>query len=349
MDSLQELISQIRAAWPPQRFQGVGVVVGLSGGADSTALLIALAELAQSSDPCSCQEPAVALPHQSQGCLQPQGFLIAAHFNHGLRGDESDADEQFSNDLAQRLNLPFVSQRAKSLCQDEATMSAQRMQFLVDTAKQHGARYIALAHSLDDNVETVLHHLMRGTGPAGLCGIGSPRNIDADLVLVRPMLSISRESIRSALRRCGQPWREDSSNDSIHYSRNWIRHELLPLIESRYPAAVAAIDRAIQGQRTWRDSIDGLAEDWLEQHQIEMSPTTFRISPETDIAILIAAMQMHWDRSGWARGAMSRDHWGRLAEVFQGSEATRFQLPGGVEVSCDENQVILVGVQASAD
>jgi len=237
---LQELISQIGSAWPPQRFRDVGVVVGLSGGADSTALLIALGKLADTPSP------------------KPTGFLVAAHFNHGLRGQESDADQQFSADLAQQLGIRFATARSMSHstsqstaqstkpCSDEATMSAQRMQFLTETAKQHGARYVALAHSLEDNVETVLHHLMRGTGPAGLCGIGSPRSVDDDLVLVRPMLEISRDKIRAALQSIGQTWREDSSNAATHYSRNWIRHELLPLNQTLYPAAIPAIDRAIQ-------------------------------------------------------------------------------------------------------
>ncbi|KAA1261758.1 tRNA(Ile)-lysidine synthase [Rubripirellula obstinata] len=303
------------------------MVVGISGGADSTALLISLARM-------------MADLHQQN---RHAGFLIAAHFNHGLRGPESDADQQFSSELAEQWGIQFVSARSTQPCQDEATMSAQRMEFLIDTAKQNGARYIALAHSLDDNVETVLHQLMRGTGPAGLCGIGGTRSVDDDLVLVRPMLRISRDRIRAALQEAGQPWREDSSNASVQYSRNWIRHELIPLIQTRYPAAVPAIDRAIQGQKTWRTTIDAHAENWIQQHQLATSPATFRRDTNTDAAILIAAMQRHWKESGWPRGSMTRDHWQRLAKAFQGKEKTvpRFDLPGGVEVQVLDDQVIL--------
>lgn len=329
----------------------MGVVVGISGGADSTALLIALAQLSGKQLPGNHQLPGnqLATDTANTSANQHSGFLIAAHFNHGLRGDESDADQQFSSDLAKRLGIQFASAQSSQPCHDEATMSALRMAFLIDTAKQHGARYIALAHSLDDNVETVLHHLMRGTGPAGLCGIGSPRNVDDDLVLVRPMLGISRDQIRSSLRSTGQSWREDSSNASVHYSRNWIRHELIPLIQSRYPSAVPAIDRAIQGQKSWRSAIDSLAETWIDQHQTKSSPATFRRDSATEAAILIAAMQLHWHRSAWGRGAMKREHWQRIADAFrpteplQGTQIARFDLPGGVAVQMTDEHIILHG------
>lgn len=342
------------------------MVVGISGGADSTALLVALSQIMlEGVFPVVdlVQDPVAkgSLTRPTANRNRQNGFLIAAHFNHALRGQESDADQQFVFDLAKQLGVQFVSARSTQPCQDEATMGAQRMKFLIDTAKEQGARYIALAHSLDDNVETVLHQLMRGTGPAGLCGIGNPRNIDEDLVLVRPMLGVSRDRIRTALQKAGQTWREDSSNANVHYSRNWIRHELIPLIQSRYPAAVPAINRAIEGQKTWRSTIDSLAEHWIDQHQLATSPATFRRNTEADVAIVIAAMQQHWTRSGWPRGSMTRDHWLRLAKVFLGSNMTdhlaenhlvgktdsetsssRFDLPAGVQVHVLEDRIILL-------
>jgi tRNA(Ile)-lysidine synthase len=325
-DSMRSLTNDVQSVWPVDRFQNVGVVLGLSGGADSVALLLILTRLL------------------GRVREQASGFLVAAHFNHGLRGAESDQDESFCRDLASRLNIRFETDHAETLCRDEATMSADRMGFLVQVAKRHGARYLTLAHSMDDNVETVLHHLMRGTGPAGLCGIGSPRNLDGDLVLVRPMLSVRRQAIRSALRAAGQSWREDSSNDNTDYRRNWIRHELIPQIQSQYPNAVDAIDRAIQGQRSWRSTIDNLADQWIDDNQFKVAGPQFRRFTGAAEPVLIAAMQRHWTRSGWPRGAMTRDHWQRLAIVLESdcvsdtdsnageSHLQRFQLPGGIDV-----------------
>ena len=101
----------------------------------------------------------------------------------------------------------------------------------------------------------MLHHLLRGTGPAGLTGINHTRSIGTDLVLYRPLITASRLEIRTALNEVEQSWREDSSNQQLHYQRNWIRHELIPTIERRYPHAVDAINRAVQdngnGEASW--------------------------------------------------------------------------------------------------
>ena len=362
-----KMIEQIQKVWPPERFCQVGIVVGVSGGADSTALLVALAQCFQER---GFQERGIQdsdLQQQGSRSEPPsaKGFLVAAHFNHGLRGEESDEDQRFVQSLAQQSGAAFISGRTQDRCHDEATMSAQRMQFLISTAKQQGARYIALAHSLDDNVETVLHHLMRGTGPAGLCGIGSPRNIDEDLVLIRPMLSIQRTTIRDALHQRGQTWREDSSNQSRDYSRNWIRHELIPLMESRYPDATDAIERAIQGQRGWRKTIDQMAADWIDHHRISEAPkdasavirqeTVFRRNPqvdpaadiEADSAIVIAAMQIQWAQADWPRGSMTREHWLRLADTIRSTGDQRYSLPGGIHVVATDHEIRLNPKSAS--
>lgn len=333
---LQTLIDQVESAWPVDRFRDVGVVLGLSGGADSVALLIALTQLLQRVSP------------------HARGFLVAAHFNHGLRGDESDRDEAFCRDLAASLGIDFESDKTQRSCHDEATMRSDRMRFLVQVAKRRGARYLTLAHSLDDNVETVLHHLMRGTGPAGLCGIGSPRDLDEDLVLVRPLLSVRRQAIRSAMQSAGQSWREDSSNDHTDYRRNWIRHELIPKMQQQYPVAVEAIDRAIQGQRSWRSTIDDLADRWIDENRITGADHRFRRFSGATEAVLVAAMQIYWTRCDWPRGAMTQNHWQRLAGVLRDDQVCdgpdsdvsdphtqRFQLPGGIDVVAYGSQLTL--------
>ena len=332
-----QLLALAAANWPPRRWRDVGIVIGCSGGADSVALLRLMADI------------------RVHGDSVPRGFLIAAHFNHRLRGQESDDDQQFVDDLANELGVAFHSARTTSEETSEAALRTERMKFLIETAKTTGARYVAVAHSADDNAETVLHHLLRGTGPAGLAGIGNTRPIDRDLVLMRPLLNASRQHIREALRSISQTWREDSSNSEVHYQRNWIRQQLLPLIETRYPHAVDAINRAIDGQREWRSFVDRRAKEWLDEHHLaitqpgpETRPETNLISlsrdDSTDRVVVVAAMQKLWTEVGWPRGEMSREHWTRLAQTIRSNTFDRYSLPGRVDIDATKS-VILLSVQ----
>ncbi|MDG2222473.1 MAG: tRNA lysidine(34) synthetase TilS [Rubripirellula sp.] len=325
-DPWQVLLGEVRRAWPVRRWQGVGVVVGCSGGADSVGLLTMLAELRR--------DVAVA----------PTGFLVAAHFNHGVRGAESDRDQQFVQQLAQRLGLRYACRSGDGAAADEAGMRQQRVDFLTETAQRMGARYVALAHSADDNIETVLHHLLRGTGPNGLTGIRSFRPLGTDLVLVRPLLQLRREQIRDGLRANKQLWCEDSSNQNADFRRNWIRHQVMPLIQEQFPKAGDAILRAIDGQCQWSDVIQRSAEQWIASHQVRAAPLTLdcdRGCPETPGAILVSACQRLWDQYAWPRQEMSQRHWKRLATAIQTGAPARFSLPGGIDVVVDAKQIIL--------
>ena len=328
--SWSRLLDLVSANWATHRWRDVGIVIGCSGGADSVALLRLMAEL------------------RTQGNNLPRGFLIAAHYNHALRGSESDDDQQFVQKLAKDLGLRFQTTRSQSEETSEAVLRSMRMQFLTDTAHASGARYIAVAHSADDNAETVLHHLLRGTGPAGLTGINHTRSIGTDLVLYRPLITASRLEIRTALKEVEQPWREDSSNQQLHYQRNWIRHELIPTIEHRYPHAVDAINRAVSGQREWRSLVDHLAQTWLDRHRIEhrctgvqQNEVPLKRDHSTDRVVIISAMQNLWTNMKWARGAMARNHWCRLANTMNSQTLERYSLPGPVDVNATQQVIIL--------
>jgi tRNA(Ile)-lysidine synthase len=332
------LLNEIARQWPTERWRDLGVVVGCSGGADSVGLLCALASLRRQASQSVVEEAGFNEP----GSYEPRGFLIAAHFNHRLRGEASEADQAFVEHLAQQLGTDFQAGAAVIPHADEAAMRSDRLQFLIDVAHARGARYIALAHSADDNVETVLHHLLRGTGPAGLCGIGSPLPIDEDLVLIRPLLSSRREQIRAALTDQGIAWREDASNLDPAYRRNWIRHHLIPLIQTEYPSGVEAIERAIQGQRSWRVMIDRSANHWLEQHLQSVEPLVLSRDETVEPAIAIAAAQQLWRRREWPRGDMTLDHWQRIAQTIAGNQPERYTLPGGIDVVALNDHVRLL-------
>ena len=200
---------------------GDTLIVALSGGADSTLLLDLLTRL-----------PGYAL------------HLVAAHLNHCLRGAESDADEEFCRRLAARHAIPFESRRidvgsmasASGLNLEDAGRRA-RILFLDEIREERGAAVVVLAHHADDQAETVLMRLLRGSGMTGLSGMAY-RNSRG---YVRPLLDVTRSEIEQYLRRCSLEWREDASNSDPAYLRNRIRHQLLPLLETYNPAIRSAL------------------------------------------------------------------------------------------------------------
>jgi tRNA(Ile)-lysidine synthase len=213
--------------------RGEVVVVGVSGGADSVFLVLTLAELA----------PALALR------------LHVAHLDHGWRGAESAADAAFVRDLAARLGLPFhaerlaaAGRRAGASGSPEDRARRARYAFFRDVCRQTGARVVATGHTQDDQVETVLLGLVRGSGLLGLSGMAwrAPLPVpDAEgLIVVRPLLGVPREAIRVALRARGESWREDATNADLSLPRNRLRAQVIPLLESISPGFRPALLRS---------------------------------------------------------------------------------------------------------
>jgi len=203
---------------------GDKIVVAFSGGADSMALLDILARLA-------------AFPLQ----------LVLAHMNHCLRGDESDGDELFAMNMAQKYALPLEISRVdvkalaaeQKLSLEEAGRNARRTYFH-KVCEKHSAVAVVLGHHRDDQAETVLLRLIRGAAGSGLTGM-QPKS--AVSVFVRPLLCLSRAEIEAYLRKGRLPWREDSSNSDSKFMRNRIRHELLPLLRSYNPEITECLNQ----------------------------------------------------------------------------------------------------------
>ncbi len=199
---------------------GQAVLVGVSGGPDSVALLAVLRELARRPDRAY--------------------RLSAAHLDHGLR-DSGEADAGFVADLAGRWDIPCVVERrevrgaaAAERLSVEAAARKVRYDFLAEAARRRGATAVAVGHHADDNVETVLYRIVRGTHLRGLSGIPAKRPLGAGgLQLVRPLLAARREEIEAYCRRQQLTWRIDETNADAAYRRNFIRHELLPLLRER--------------------------------------------------------------------------------------------------------------------
>lgn len=216
--------------------QGDRIAVGVSGGADSVALLRFLA------------------------ALRPQfGWdLLVCHIHHGLRGAEADRDECFVRALAEQLGLPCAVSRidaaALALRDHISVEEAGRMAryaFFAQTTGEGGR--IATAHTLDDSIETVLMNLVRGTGLRGLCGIPRIRGN-----IVRPLLDCTRAEVEDYLGALGQPYCTDSTNLTDDYTRNRIRHDILPRLcelNPNFPGAMARMLPRLAAQQALTDCL----------------------------------------------------------------------------------------------
>lgn len=221
---------------------GSRAVVGVSGGADSVALLHALAALAP----------------------QRRWRLLAVHVDHQLR-DGSGEDARFVQQLAERLGVPSAVERrdVTAACRAggwslEDGARRLRHEALRDAARRFSASAIALAHTADDQAETVLLRLLRGTGLTGLAAM-APKRVWGDVAVIRPLLGISRGEVVAYLESAGMRWREDPSNTDRRFARNKVRHELLPALEAFNPSICDALRQLADQSRADSDFLDAQA------------------------------------------------------------------------------------------
>jgi tRNA(Ile)-lysidine synthase len=289
-------------------------VVAVSGGADSVALLRALAD-----------EPA-----------NPD--LVVAHLNHRMRGTESDADAAFVAGLCSHLPRRTESiDVAATAAGDNLEDTARRVRydFLARVAREAGAGWVATAHTLDDQAETVLHRLIRGTGLRGLRGIAESRELVPAVRLLRPMLTLSRAEVIAYLRAISQSWREDATNRDPAFTRNRIRHELVPLLRSFNPEIEDALGRtAAQADEVYA-GIEQVAAALLHAVERPRAGRTVVLDlAGLDTVVPHAVREfLHyvWKREGWPRGGMTLEHWRRAADVARGKAPAR-DLPGGIRI-----------------
>jgi len=203
-------------------YPGMRIAVACSGGADSVALLRALLE--------------------KRGAL---GLVLSiAHMNHGIRGAEADADQAFVEALAVRFDLPIRNRRVDTPASAEAKHqgleeAARRLRYAWFRELLAGgdADAVVTAHTLDDEAETVLHRLIRGAWTEGLGGIFPALELDPKQpgLILRPFLATTRREIEAWIGQIGQPWREDATNLDTAFTRNRIRHQLLPALAEYNP------------------------------------------------------------------------------------------------------------------
>ncbi len=323
---------RVAAAWPPDQWRDVAVVVAVSGGGDSVALLRALARLHD------------ATP----------GRLVVAHFNHRWRGTESDEDEAFVRRLADQCEVdcevgrndsPAVS-RGDGL---EAVARHQRYRFLREVSDRVGARFVATAHTADDQVETILHRIVRGTGLAGLAGIPRIRLLSPLTTVVRPLLRLKRCEVQRYLEDLQQSVRTDSSNTLVEFTRNRIRHQLLPALERDYnPRVAEAVQRLGDLARQAQHVLDALVASLHTRCVTRAATGQVRVECESlrDQApflvreLLIAV----WREQHWPLRDMSGTKWSELCRLVHSPPGTRQVVifPGQVRAECTGHAIELM-------
>jgi tRNA(Ile)-lysidine synthase len=288
-------------------------VVAVSSGADSVALVCALA-----ADP-------------------PNGGLIVAHLNHQLR-EAATGDAEFVARLLPSLPHQVESIDVRAHAQGdnlEATARRVRYDFLARVAQAARSGWVATGHTLDDQAETVLHRLIRGSGLRGLRGIAPFRELVPGVRLVRPLLTVSRREVIEYLHAIGQAWREDETNRDPAFTRNRIRYELLPLLRTFNPGIADVLGRlACQAEETFAE-IEAAATELLRAAELPRVGSVCvldrRRMADAAASLVREGMNILWTRENWPRGDLTANHWDRVVAVVHG-ESPAWDLPGGIRI-----------------
>ena len=222
--------------------RGGEVLVAVSGGADSVALLTSLCEIRD----------------------RMELKISAIHVNHNLRGEESDRDERFVVSLCEKLHVPLVVESVDilSLCKktgESTELCARKVRY--NLFAKHAKEFIATAHTADDNAETVIYNLCRGTGIKGICGIPPVRDN-----IVRPLIDCTRQDILNYLHAIGQEYVTDSTNLGDEYTRNKIRHNIIPELLKINPSFPVAVRRASASAREDSEFIETEAKQIVDDY-----------------------------------------------------------------------------------
>ncbi len=340
-----------------------GILLAVSGGVDSVLLLHATAELLTT---CA-------------------GRVVVAHVNHRLRGDESEADAEFVAALAQQRGLPFElltvedgSLHRNSRGSLEEAARKARYELLRRTAIRLKLSFVATAHHADDQAETILHNIIRGTGLRGLAGMNPSRAMwrppdtggnsssgeaagtntpdtegAATVRLIRPMLAISRTEIDEAITTCGLIFREDRSNRENEFTRNRIRSELLPLLARDFNPQVSRNLISLGEQAAYAARLlDDLADELLNRVLLESSAEICRLDinrlGNADEEVIRHALTRLWSSQNWPRQKMTSTHWKRLSGALTAASNTSFQLPGPIDVLRIDSLLRLTAVARSS-
>lgn len=300
------------------------IICAVSGGPDSTALVLGT----------------LRLPHLYR-------TLVVAHFNHMARGEESDGDEEFVKKLCLNNGVPLHVGRAQKVSDglDENSARSDRYSFLVETADAINADAIVVAHTIEDQAETVLLRVVRGAGIRGASGMQNSRSITApsgrDIKLARPMLGTNRSQVVDFLDSAPIGARHDSSNDNwVKYARNRIRHRVMPELQALNPNATSAISRFAAILRSNVNLVETLADEAMESAKTGNPTTLIRRRVAALHPIVQAEVLGRLFRSAAVPEAqLDQDHVVRLLALISEGKSASYHLPGNVSFRSDHEHL----------
>lgn len=317
------------AALGQQPILAEGCLVAVSGGPDSVGLLHAVVEC-----------------FRSQGATAP---LVVGHLNHGLRGQESDGDEAFVRQVFAGLAAQPGNPQLKLACTRlevrhdaqalhenlEALARKLRYAWLTEQARLHDVRWVLTAHTLDDQAETTLFHILRGTGIRGLRAMRPVRRLASDVWLVRPWLKIHKAGVLDYLKERGFSFRTDSSNLDKQFARNRIRHDLMPRLQADYNGRVVDALAGLANRanlachlldRQARKTLTKIERPRVGHMLVLAMPDIQKLS----IEVLQSLYAYLWRREDWPRGNMGFREWDRLAHWTK-TASKAIELPDGIQ------------------
>lgn len=288
----------------------------------------------------------VALAHACVGLLQAGMItrLVLAHLNHQLRGDESDGDESFVQGLpacwnadvtcrTTRIDMAAIAEAERDNL--ESTARRERYRWLTQVAHEEKAAWIATGHTADDQAETVLFRLLRGSGLLGLGGMTECR-IHQGVKLVRPLLGMRRQRVLDYLSEKQIAYRIDSSNCDLRFTRNRLRLVLLPTLQEHYNSAIIDLLRRLGEQarelhaEVAADAGRLLLEAELPRagDMIVLSSARLRLAYTNRLCEMF---RLIWQREGWPMADMDYERWRRLVAIAVGAHAA-CDFPGAIHV-----------------
>jgi len=306
------------------------VLVGLSGGADSVALL------------------------QSFLALRKEYSLdiIIAHLDHKFRGEESKGDRKFCEDLSKKLNLEIASEeidvskisKEKGISFEEAARF-ERYDFFIRECKKKNIKKIAVAHNKDDQAETVLMRVIRGAGMAGL-GAMNPVKDMAGFTIIRPLIEVSREEIEGFIKENKLSFRHDSSNDKVIFTRNRVRRELIPYLEKNFnPNVKEILVNMAENMRIENDFLERFSKrkfnsvSRIKNGSVSIDLKKFKKQPEAVRKRILRDALRH------VKGDLRRftyRHWREMEDLIDKRPVnSKVDLPLGINVTKGKNLIFI--------
>ncbi len=308
------------------------ILLAVSGGADSTALMYAMRAL------------------KTEKVLSAD--TVCAHINHQLRGTDAELDEDFVTTQAAELNLAITTKRLdvrgyarKNKLSIETAARELRIESLLDIAKANNCSRIAMAHQKNDNAETVLQRLLRGTGFRGLGGIWPVRIFADDIRFVRPLLCVRRDEIVEYLQKRNVKWREDHTNADCTYRRNFIRHRLLPALQKECTGSIVEqLSELAESARKFYRLVCGRADElWAKLadcggERVALNLKGFLPEPEP---VKVELVRRSLSAIGSGERDLTQQHYERILQLAQQKVSNKkIELPDGFVVGFEYGKVI---------